>query len=77
VTYVLDERWPENWRELPIPEYPTHLPREIYQLDDDGDPWNVIWCAEDIAIAYLPAGKWAISPMWTPPAPEVPPAPEE
>lgn len=64
-----DERWVENWRELPVAEYDPDLPRDIYQLDPDGDPWNVMWCAENIAIAYIPQAEWAISPLWWPPEP--------
>lgn len=70
-----DERWVENWRELPIADYPSHLPRNIYQLDPDGDPWNVMWCSEDVAVAYIPQELWAISPLWWPPEPVEPPEP--
>lgn len=70
MTLTVDERWPENWRDLPIADYPSNLPRDIYQLDADGDPWNVMWCAEDVAIQWIPQSQWAISPMWQPPAPE-------
>lgn len=71
--YTEDERWPADWRERPIAAYDPDLPRDIYQLDKDGDPWNVMWCAENIAIAWIPRAEWEISPMWQPPEPPPPP----
>lgn len=62
-----DNWWPANWRELPVAPYPSDLPRDIYQLDANGDPWNTSWCAEDIAPLVFAPGTWAISPTWIPP----------
>lgn len=70
--------WPDNWRELSIYPWPVDLPRDVYQLDENGDPWNTSWCAENIAPLVFPAGTWAPSPTWRPPGepiwePEEPP----
>lgn len=73
---MIEQWWPENWREIPVAEYPSFLPRDIYQLDGSGEPYNCIWCSEDIAIAYLPPASWAVSPTWQPLAPEPEPEPE-
>lgn len=63
-------KYPLNWRERNVfPDWPTDQPRDIYQLDENGDPYNTLFGAEDVAEIIWPGGEgtiWAVSPTWCP-----------
>jgi hypothetical protein len=65
-----DNKYPSNWRELPaFPAVPATEPRNVYQLDDAGAPYNTIFCSEANAEAMWPGGQgrqWSLDPLWCP-----------
>ncbi len=64
------EKAPDNWRERAVfPDWPTAVPREIYQLDANSEPFNALDCSVDVAELIWPGEEgavWALSPLWCP-----------